>query len=72
MNDKRICGGPTLGLEDPLHCVRLQGIGSEAVDRLGGKRHQASTAQDSGGLRDHGGTRINRVHGQNQSGHTVL
>ncbi len=46
VNDHRVPVRTLLGGEDLLHRAGVQGVGSQSVDRLGGKRHQSAAAQN--------------------------
>ena len=48
MDDQRMVLRPPLGGEDLRHGLRIGGIGTEAVDRLGGKGDQFAGAQQLG------------------------
>ena len=51
VDDEGIVRGPALGLVNGLHRRPVQGVGGQAVHRLGGDGHQAPPAQDlPGGL----------------------
>jgi len=50
VEDARIAERPALGLEDAEHRLRIEAIGSEAVDRLRGEGHQEPPPQARGKL----------------------
>jgi len=57
MGNQRIERGSPLGLIKPGNGLRMRRVGAEAVDRLGGKRHQATVGEAPGGLGGRHGAR---------------
>ncbi len=49
VDDQRVVRRAPLGAEDARDGVRSQGVGPQAVDRLGGERHQPAPPQHGGG-----------------------
>ena len=49
VQDERIVLGPALGQKDLLHSLRIQPVGPQPVDRLGGNAHQAAGFNQCGG-----------------------
>ena len=52
VHDERVERRAGLHLEDAGHRPRVEGVGAEAVDGLGGEGHEPAPAQDDGRLRD--------------------
>ena len=48
MGDQRVEARPALGLEDARDRARVGGVGAQAVDRLGRKRHELAAPQRLG------------------------
>ena len=46
MQNERVVPGPALGLKYFGHGLRIQPVGAQTVDRLGGKRHQPALANE--------------------------
>ena len=51
MNDQRMIGRPAFGREDAANRVAVAGVRTQAVDGLGGKRHEFPRAQSSAAAR---------------------
>ena len=52
VNDQRVGAGPALGREDARDGVGIEGVGSQAVNGLGGQGHQPSGADQGSRLGD--------------------
>jgi hypothetical protein len=52
MHDQRVIGGPSFGGENFAYGVRIGGIGTEAIDGLGGKGDQLTGTQQIRRARD--------------------
>ena len=62
MNNKRIKAGTLFNLKNFSHGLCVQGIGSQAINGLGGKGYQTAATEDlSGALEVFGGGWLNHT-----------
>ena len=50
MDDQRVVLGPVLGHEDTLRSNRVEGVGSQAIDSLGGHTNNLTLSEDLSSL----------------------
>ena len=62
VNDERVAGRAALRLKDTRRRQRIQRIGAEAIDRLGGKSHQLAALQQLRRGFDGFSLRVNRIY----------
>ena len=67
VDDQRVAVRPALGRKDALHRRRVQRIGPQAIDSLGGKGNQFAGGQGRGGLGNCSRIRRKGIDVQNQS-----
>jgi hypothetical protein len=56
VDDERAGGGSALDGEDAGYGIRIEGVGPEAIDGFGGEGHEASGAEQLGGVVDFAGS----------------